>query len=445
MRRALLAVMLAGGCGDNVHVDDVFEATSGSRIKLEWHLYEDGTRQAERAVFYDINVHARCTPQRWVDDVIRCVPIAEDAVYIDETCENVVGRARTIEKPTHFIGHDALAGTTLPARLYRAGQVTEPVDEFYEQRDGECVGPFRPPSDLTYYRLVDEIAGSSLVEVRDEEVGDGRLGVRLRETDDGVRVPVGLRDRDLDLPCTPAPRADGSVHCAPSEVPDATLFRDPGCEEPVITISDAVAVPTLARVADPAGCARYHAVGAEHVGPLYRRDGEACTRIAPIPPRRAFGVGAELELPMLERTIEDVPARRLQRIVVQAGDLRFIDERLYDSATRADCQRQTLGETVRCLPAVLASASVLFTRSCAVEVPIAELPQRTCERIGFAMATTDEGEAIHAIGDRATDPLFQLTGLGCQPYAGATGQELRTLGPAIAPETFSAAVMYGER
>lgn len=445
MRLALLVVVLAGACGDNVHVDDVLEATSGSRIKLEWHLYEDGTRQAERAVFYDINVHARCTPQRWVDDVIRCVPIAEDAVYIDETCENLVGRGRTIEKPTHFIGHDTLAGATLPARLYRAGQVTEPVERFYEQRDGECVGPFLNPPDLTYYALVDEIAGSSLVEMRDEEVGDGRLGVRLRATDDGLRVPVALRDRDLDLPCIPVPRSDGSVHCAPSEVSNATLFGDPACEDPVIIISEAVAVPTLARVADPGGCARYHAVGAEQTGPLYRRDGGACTRVAPIPPSRAFAVSGEIELPVLERAIEDVPARRLQRIVLHAGDLRFIDERLHDTATRADCQRQSLGETVRCLPAVLASASMLFTRSCAVEVPIAEIPQATCERIGFAIANTDVGVAIHAVGDRQSDPLFALTGGGCQPYAGAPGNELRTLGPAIALETFSSAVSYGER
>lgn len=444
-RCAFLLAVLAGACGDNVYVEDLFEATSGSRLKLEWHLYEDGTRQAETAVFYDINVHARCTPVRWIDGVLRCVPIAEDAVYIDAECENLVGRARTIEKPTHFIGYDALAGTTLPARLYRAGLMTTPVEEFYEKREGMCVGPFLNPPALTYFQLVDEIAGSDLVEIREDEAGEGRLGVRVRSTDDGVSLPIGLRDRDLDVACTPAPREDGSFYCAPTDAAVASLFQDPACAEPVITISSAASVPTMAKVADPSGCARYHAVGAEQTGPLYRHDGEVCTRVAPVPARRVFAIGAELDLPVLDRTIENVSARRLQRIVLGAGDLRFVDERLYDTATRADCQRRSIGEAVRCLPAVAANASVLFTGSCVVEVRIAELPQRTCEPIGFATATTSDGMAIHAIGDRAVDTLYQLTGTACQPYPGAAGNVLRTLGPPIAPETFSSAVSYGER
>lgn len=444
--RAMIALaLLIGGCGDNLHVDDVFEATSGSRLKIEWHLYEDGTRQAETAVFYDINVHARCTPQLWIDGAIRCVPIAEDAIYIDATCDNVVGRGRAIEKPTHFIGYDALAGTSLPARLYRAGPMATPVAQFYEKREGICRGPFQNPSDLTYYELVDEIAGSDLVEIRDEETGVGRLGIQIRSTADGVSLPIGLRDRDLDAKCAPMPREDGSFQCAPIDTAVATVFHDRVCEEFAITVSDAVAVPTLARVADPSGCARFHAVGAELSGPVFRREGEMCIRMVAVPGRRVFALAAELDLPVLGRTIEDVSRRRLQRIVLGEGDLRFVADRLYDTATRADCQRRTIGDAVRCLPAVVADASVLFTSSCAVEVQVAEIPQRTCEPIGFAVATTADGMAIHAIGDRAATALYQFTGGTCQPYAGAPGNVVRMLGPPIAPETFSRAVSYGER
>jgi len=445
---ARLAIALAlglGACGDNRHIDDLFEPVSGSRLKLEWHLYEDGTRQAETAAFYDLDVHARCTPQRWIDDVIRCVPIAEDAIYLDPTCESLVGRAQTIEKPTHFIAHDTVAGTTLPARLFRAGPTTTPVTQRYELRDGECVGPFSTPSDLTYYQLVAEIAGWDLIALRDDEVGAGRLALAYRATDDGLRVPSGLRDRDLDLPCTPTPGAGGGFRCAPTEAATPSTFRDPACEQAVITVPDGAAVPTIAMLADPSGCARYHAVGGEVTGPLYRRDGEACTRVTPTPPPRQFPVAAELELPILERTIEDTPGRRLQRIILGDDELRFVDDRLHDTATRADCLRRSSGEVTRCLPAVIASATRLRPRSCAVEVLVAEIPQHTCERIGFATAITEEQPTIHAIGDRAADTLYQLTGGGCLPYPGAPGNELRTLGPPIAPETFPAAVRYGER
>lgn len=443
-RLAIVLALLAGACGDNVPVVDVLEATSGSRLKIEWHLYEDGTRQPETAVFYDIDVHARCAPRLWIDGAVRCVPFAEDAVYTDAVCENVIGRMRTIEKPTHFIGYDALGGMTLPSRLYRAGQMTTPVENYYEMRQGTCSGPFRNPSDVTYFELVGAIPGSDLVEIRDDETGDGRLGVQIRTTDDHLHLPIGLFDRDLDVACTPAPSEGGSFRCAPTDAATTTLFHDPACEQGAITIFDDV-VPTRARVTDPSGCARYHAVGGELVGPLYRRDGQVCTRVASIPGRRAFAIAAELDLPVLDRTIEDVAARRLQRIVLGAGDVRFIDERLFDTATRSDCRRGSIGEDVRCLPAVSASASLLFTQSCAVEVRITELAQHTCEPIVFATSATQQALAIHAIGDRAANTLYQLTGGICQPYPGAPGTVLRNLGPPIAAEAFSRAVAYGER
>ena len=225
----------------------------------------------------------------------------------------------------------------------------------------------------------------------------------------------------------------------------ATLFHDPVCEESAITVFDGDAVPTLARVTDPSGCARYHAVGAELTGAVYRREGLTCVRAVAVPGRRVFAVAAELDLQLFGRTIEDVARRRLQRIVLSAGDLRFVDARLYDTATRADCQRRTIGEAVRCLPAAVTDASVLYTPSCAVEVRVAEIPQRTCEPIGFAIATTADGMDIHAVGDRATTTLYSFSGGTCTAYPGAPGNVLRMLGPPIAAEAFSRAVSYGER
>jgi len=210
--RAHLALLCAlVGCGDDRHVEDVFEAVSGSRLKIEWHLYEDGTRQAESSTFYDIQVHSRCSPQLWADGVIRCVPIADDAVYVDAICENLVGRARLLEKPTHFLGYDTIGAETLPARLYVAGVAVPAVSQIYEMRDDECVGPVFTPSDLTYYALVDEIAGTDLVSIVDGETGAGRLAVRYRSGDDGVSVPLGLLDRDLGTTCSPTPRTGGDV------------------------------------------------------------------------------------------------------------------------------------------------------------------------------------------------------------------------------------------
>ncbi len=445
MRAQIAALLALAACGDDRRVEDVFEAVSGSRLKLEWHLYEDGTRQAGTSAFYDTQVHSRCTPQLWVDGVIRCVPIAEDAVYVNDTCENLVGRASAIAKPTHFIGYDGVGDTTLPARVYVAGTPVDAISQFYAMRDSECTGPFFSSSDVTYYALVDEIAGSSLVPIVDSEAGAGRLAVRYRSTEDGVSLPLGLLDRDLGGTCSPTRRTDGDVRCEPDEATHVSLFRDPQCEDHVVAIAGSAPVPAIARVPDPSGCVRFHAVGAELAGPVFRKDGQSCTQLAPSPSRRLYAIGAELDLPTLGRTIEDADARRLQRIVLTTDDLRFIDERLFDTATRADCQRGSLGDKVRCLPAAVVPASTMLAASCAVDVRVAEVPLHTCERVSFATDIGDEGTTLHAIGDRPTAPLFQRVDSTCQPYVAAPDRVVHSVGPALAPETFSSAVTYGER
>ncbi len=205
-------------------------------------------------------------------------------------------------------------------------------------------------------------------------------------------------------------------------------------------------VPAVARVVEASGCARYHAVGAEIEPPLYRRDGEACGQTSLDPPQRLLAVGAPIDLAPLQRTVEDVPDRRLQRIVLSDDQLRFADDRLFDEATRTECVRAAFGDVTRCIPASVATASALFAPGCAVEVRVAETPQRSCERIAFATAVTDEGMEIRAIGDRLPGPLYHVGGTGqCQPYASSPGNVLRALGPPIAPEAFVSAVSYGER
>ncbi len=440
MTRAALLVLLAA-CGDQIAGDNVLEPTSGTRLKLEWYLYEDGTRQVEPDTFYDTVLHARCEPRPYADGTTRCLPFVDEALYIDETCENVVGRGTTLDRtePTHFIGYDRIDGELLPARVYAALAPREPIREYYEVRDGACEGPFATASDLTYYTLG---GAFDLVELRDERVDGERISVRMRHTDDGVRLPVGVDDRARDAACLPEIDRDGSVVCVPTSLAPSMHFRDVACAAPVLALAEGAPLPDAVTIASPAGPTRYHALGAGYAGPVYELRGDRCER-ADLGEVRVFELGAPLDLPRLEREVDDAPNRRLQRITLRDAALAVADDRLYDSAIRADCRREVIAHTVRCLPAVTTPAQLHFYAGCTLERSVAELPAG--HDVKFAMALTEAGTELYAIGAALSEPVFGYEIGECRPYTPRSGETLHALGPALRPDAFARGVRYGER
>jgi hypothetical protein len=412
---------------------------------VDRYRYDDGTEQPEPNEFYDAEEHTSCRPLRWTDGVVRCIPVADAAMYVDQTCTDLVGRGTTITHPTHFIGFDRNRGRLAPARIYRAGAETAEVTQFYEKQDGVCNGAITDPA-IKYYAIGRELDASELVAIRDTELGEGAVGLRIRETDDGLVDAFGLHDRDLDVECAPERNPGSAAHCEPIGAAPASVFRDSSCDEPAILVDVRNLVPAIAAVADSAGCTSYHRVGGEVSDALYRRDGVTCVATVRSPTQRVFAVDAPIELPLLGRTLEEVPGRRLQRMILSEGDLRFADDLLFDTAIRAECQRRVVDGVTRCIPAAIATATTLFTAGCVIEVRVAELPQRTCERPAFALATADDGMIdIHAIGDPVSGTLFESVDGGCQPYIGAPGAVLRALGPQLDPRTFVGAQYFGER
>jgi hypothetical protein len=126
--RAAVWVLLVAACGDNgIPRDPLFTGLSGSRIKLQWYLYQDGARQLETAAFYDARLHTRCEPKHFVDGVYRCAPIADTTVFRDRECtpESELGTATSVRTPKYFVGHDRIDGELRAARLLRAGNRLE--------------------------------------------------------------------------------------------------------------------------------------------------------------------------------------------------------------------------------------------------------------------------------------------------------------------------------
>ena len=443
-----LVAIAAVACGDNVRIAEPYEAASGSRLKLQYYLYEDGAEEWDTRAFYDARLHTHCTQARWSDGVVRCVPDADDAVYTDADCTLVIGRGATISRPTYFVGYDLVGGKLLPARVFRAGPKTAAVAQLYERQDGECRGPFvNPLEGIQHYELLGELAGPDLVVLDDSELGEGRLGLHIRTTADGLRIPIGLHDRELDIACGPAVQADGSIACEPIDLATATLFGDHTCSVPVVAVGLADPPPLVAKVADPEGCRHsYHTVDDEVVPPLYRRDRDSCVRAAVPSSQRWFAVGTHIEPPVIGRTIERVAGRRLQRTIVHADELHVVRDGLFDTATRTECQRASDGMVSRCIPAGAATATRLFSTGCIVEVRVAELPDRACDRPTFAVAITEQGLDVHVVAAPHQGALYLPDEGGrCVRYTSPRGVVAHSLGPPIPADTFVGALTYSDR
>jgi hypothetical protein len=452
---AAIAGAALGGCGDDLHPagEALFTARSGARLALQKYRYDDGTELAVSGEFYDTGLHTRCAPQPWSDGAVRCVPVADDAEYTDAACTMRIGLGRTIAKPSYFVAPDTAAGGAVATRVFRAGAATPPITQYYALAGGACTGPLAVPPALTsFFAIGDELDGGALVAFHDAEIAAGRIGLTVRETDDGLRVAAGLRDHQLDAACAATPESDGSVACEPAGAAAATLFGDPACHQPVVA---AAAAPRVARLVEPSGCASYHRVGAEQPPPVYRRTGDACSPADAPTGGRMFALGPAIELPAIGRVLEGAPGRRLQRVVLDLGldpdpgpadpaaRLRVYDDRLFDTALGADCRPRSIRGAIRCIPVTVTTATLVFAAGCTSPVLVAEVPQHACEPPAYAIS--NRPLQIRPVGDRAPGPLFRLDGATCTPYAGAPGNELRALGVPIDPAIFLGAIYFSER
>ena len=441
MRFALALFVICVACGDNVTREVPYDATSGTRLRVERYLFDDGTTQPAPGGFFDADLHVRCTPGTWIDGTIRCLPIAEDALFADAACTTAIGRGMLITKPRAFVGREVVAGVSLPSHIYRAGAPIAAPGQYYERTDGMCDGPFFTPSDYVYYQLDGEVDPVAITET---EVGTGRLVLRVRTTADGASTPLAIFDRELATDCEPA-ELDGTEVCEPTGAPISTFFADGACTQPAVAIpSTTTPQPLVARLEQPGDCPTYRAIDVELTTPVYRLDRGGCIGAVRDPTRRYFAVGELATLAPIERTIE-ASHRRLQRVLIAADDLFTYGTPLVDNATQAECARVLVGDVERCLPTNTLVATDVYAPGCVQRLRVTPAPIRACRPSAFAVSSTAPIE-LAALGDVTTETVYRFGINGaCIPFTPPADQQLRTLGPALPEDTFLAARPFGER
>lgn len=443
MRFAVLLVTCVA-CGDNAVRAVPFDSTSGTRLRVDRYMFDDGTTLPASGGFFDAELHVSCTPQTWLDGKTRCVPDAEDAIFTDAQCMTAIGRGLMITKPKYFVGHDLVNGVSLASHLYKAGAPVAAPGTYYQRIGDQCAGPFFTPSEDVYYALTGEY--DPPIELTDSIVGDGRLQLRVRSSSDGAITPLAFYDRDLAVDCDVSERAGSSAVCEPIGAPVASYFADALCTQPAVALplTSNTPQPLVARLDHDGDCPTFQALGADVTSTLYRLDRGGCIAVARDPAQRYVALGEVASLLEVGRTVQTSP-HRLHRILVATPELTAFGDHLVDTAVHQECARVQVGEVERCLPTSTLVALDLYAQGCAQRLPITAVPIRNCHPPAFAISTTDP-VTLSAIGDVTTQTVYRFGSNGaCTPYIPPDGQQLRSLGPPLPEDTFLAARAYGER
>jgi hypothetical protein len=448
MRPCWVLLIAAVACGDNG--SELDEGTrDGTRIKVRWYEFTDGTRQWEpyqgfvygglaevnSEVFYDAELDTTCTPELWLDGVTRCMPRVERSpqkLYTDATCSQ-----RVTERPDLYelvADYDPKCGVE---RLWHVYPVTRtmpaPSALYYRESSGRCAAA--AINATKYGVLGDEMPPERFATMTTTVSEDAdRIHVRYRESDDGMRVPIGLHDSLL------GPALLDQMYAIP-QAGYAGYFAGNTCTERVLRVEPGCAPPVSAY------WGQYSKVG-ERVAveqTFYGSGPSDCIATPPMPPSDYYRVSDDwVPLADMVTTIDTVPDRRIQLIHSSIGERPVRLHQLFDTELGLECTPYEFPDKVhRCAPsrdAVWLESSLFADAACQTRLDLARvLTSARGRAFLFDDLTAFGGKlSIREVGERYREPIYFLGGQdACEPYIGDL--EVFRLGPEVSWDTFASA------
>ena len=353
----------AGGSGD-AGIDPNEGAHSGTRLKLTWFDFTDGTRQWDG--FYDAQRKESCYPySAWPDGKTYCTPDHNaSVVYTDASCSQKIGQVYrdpscVQQPPPYLLEWHYAACNSGPAHLYLRGAAATAASYYTRNYDGTCAGPYSGAS-YDFYALGGEITPQMLVEVTTATGTEaGRLATTFYASADGMRLPTRLHDTQLGTDCYPETFADGATtgECIPTTAWYASDFHDASCTQPTVGLASACAAPSYIEYAPKNACPGdlphlASSTGAIASSPLFYLSGQTCTAETAGTGVTYYGAGADVPTPTVNRTVDALASHRIQLVHYTTPEgLRFRDYTVYDAQKGTDCYPTALPDgTTVCLP-----------------------------------------------------------------------------------------------
>jgi hypothetical protein len=476
MRRLLLCVLFgASACGggnvsdvDAIVADTTNDsgpdpndgAHSGSRLKLTWFVFADGTRQFDG--LYDAQRKESCFIYDWADGSAYCTPdYSGSIVYTNAGCTQKVAQVYKDPScaqppPSYLLEYGTGTCTYQPAHLYARGSATSVAQYWYRYSDGTCGGPFTG-SYYDFYTLGGEIPTTELVKVTaSSPTGVGRLGQRFYQSSDGMRRPGPVHDAMLGADCYPSTSSDPTIAtCVPS-TSYAGYLHDAACTQPELGVASSCPKPAYSAYYDNNACpgqsAHYYSTGSAVAGtPLYYKNGNTCVATTAAPNTTYYQVGPELALTTLGLETDNVASHRLQVMHYKTAEgVRVRRYPLFDTANGTQCYPSTLPDkSIRCLPAGSYTSTYYTSSTCTQPIDVIEVstgpascaiptpPKYASKYIPPAAGTCSYSYELHTVTTPYTGPLYTNYGT-CQPYT-PTNVRVYNIGAALPLTDFMSA------
>jgi len=425
MRGALALIGLLAGCGDELDID----GHSGSRLGIPW-LDFNGTRQWQpeegrhlsdgRFIntedYFDRERGENCAPEPWLDGITRCTPATElisRKLFADAQCT-----VRVTESPQTFkyVGdYDDKCGIR---RLWHVFPVTSTMPRtelYYLSTDSKCYAATSSAPMLGV--LGPELAPDVFAAVDIEsEPKDERIQLRLRASEDGLRLPLSLNDRLLGAVDVVRSGEDdlGLPRGAVLASPETLFYADAECTRGYVRVDPGCAAPQAAY--DDTG---YYALGDRAASP----PGFVLTLGTCMPANPPSGelyevrTASPIALVGVQITHAMDGQQRIQLQHARAGQVALQLRELYDTELQAECvPRRFPDDVVRCAPDQSAAQllpGIYTDAACQMPIVLAGVAEGHRRPALVMQDRTLLGGPldIYEVGERYVGPAFALGGV----------------------------------
>lgn len=431
--------------------DDPSSLASGARLEVSYHAFDDGSRQVDTVEIFDAQRGELCVARTWSDGASYCTPGGRQlttmiSVHTSGACDTTALRATDGRAATYV--HTVVDGAI--SALHHADEIQ--LGAFWVRgEDGACAGPY-DGSRVHFYRRGAAVQPTELTRIESREIDTGgRIALRASVSDDGLSLPVGMRDASLGFDCIVRTTAEGVATCLPPRQA-ALRYNDASCREAVV--GQHASYPTIepyvfaGPVCSPMG---FLASIELPVEPGFELVNGVCTA-TPAPVGHRWFLAAPIELATMERRRVAAPGLRLEAIELAAGDVTLADSNRFDTRTGGECHIASSAAEPgvrRCLPQNPGYEHVYYAdAACSQPVPLANVyrqaPMAKCGASlpPFAVAAGRPGVYYRIMGSESA-AVYRRDETGrctASAYEGLAGTPLRfQLGEPVMASEFVAA------
>jgi len=441
-------------------------AKSGTRLKLQWITYDDGTRQL--AGIMDTMLGKQCYPST-INGSMYCVAgntASSDGYYSDSGCTQAVvpWYYCNAQPPDYVYQYDTSnpCQSTVAGIYQRGSEVSIPSGLAY-YKSGTTCEQVNFGTNYTFYSLGASVPITTFAAISKAEPTGSGLGVVSYTSSDGMVYPFELHDSASNLDCYPESTGVGATTgvCEPEVSSSyAGYYSNSTCTTAVAETNSMCPEPGYAYTPGtcPGQLPNYFQIGSsEALSTYYYLNGTTCTSATTGTGESWYMLGAAVPTDNLTRAPDMVSGKRMQLIHYTSGSTRYRDYPLYDTTEQLECDSYGNGtSSYACLPianyAYVESNYYYSDSACANAIDVVELyrestscaaptlPKYVIKEPILPNGCSSTNYEVHTVGSPIST-LYYKSGTTCTAYPLSSAYQYYTLGAEVPTSNFATATL----